>query len=112
MFEVYRDRIKDLINDLYIPGETGISNHDLRVTTAGIVRDLKLVIPESFIDEPTVYEVLEELNFKPKYETKQEIVKREVEGKTDAEGNQLYETDIEDFEDMAYFWYLKKREND
>lgn len=112
MFEVYQDKIKRLINDLYEPGSPGITNHDIKMTTHQIKSNLEIVIPANYIDEPTVFECLEELGFFPKYEQKQEIVKREIEGKTDAEGNQLYETDIVDYDDLVYYWYLKKREND
>ncbi len=112
MFEDYKEKIKKLISDLYIPGETGIGNHDLKLTTNQLVVQLKTVIPSNFIDEPTVFESLEELGYKPKYESKQEIVIREIEGKSDIDGKQLTEKDIVDYDDMMYFWYFKKLEND
>lgn len=70
MFDVYKDKIKELILKLYIPGEPGIGNHDLRLTTLDVMVQLRNVIPANFIDEPTVYECLEELGFEPKYESK------------------------------------------
>lgn len=95
-----------------MPGEPGIGKHDLRLATLDVMVQLRNVIPANFIDEPTVYECLEELGFEPKYESKQEIVEREIEGKTDLKGKQLIENDIVDYDDLTYFWYFKKREND
>lgn len=112
MFDVYKDKIKELILRLYMPGEPGIGKHDLRLSTLDVMVQLRNVIPANFIDEPTVYECLEELGFEPKYESKQEIVEREIEGKTESKGKQLIENDIVDYDDLTYFWYFKKREND
>ena len=107
MFEVYKDKIKDLINALYVPGDTGIGNHDLKLTTKDLVGQLSTVIPANFVDETTVFEVLQELNYQPMYESKQEIVLVENETKNEAPTQ-----DIVNFDDMTYYWYFKKREND
>lgn len=93
----YRDRIRNLISRLYEPAD--LNNFDVRMTTPGIYGNLCTVIPANAFDEFDVVEVLEELGFEPQYEKKREITE-----------NDKGEKAVREYDDLAYFWYMKKKE--
>lgn len=96
--KTYRDRVRYLITRLYEPGT--IENHDVKMTTPMIYEDLCTIIPSKAFDEYDVVEVLEEEGFQPQYEQK---LKRNKTKKS---------AEPETFDDVAYFWYLKKKTNE
>jgi len=92
----YKDRIKHLINHLYEPGD--VENFDAKLTTSQIYSDLCSIIPSNAIDKFDVVEALEEMNFQPFYEQKKQIVV-----------NEKGEEKVKIYDDLTYFWYLKKK---
>lgn len=96
IFRDYADRIKELISTIYEPGTP--DDHDAKLTTQNIFHDLCNIIPETAFDVYDVVDALEELNFTPGYE-------RKVEKGTDDHGNEV----TVEYEDLKYFWYLKRK---
>lgn len=91
----YKDRIKDLISKLYAPAD--VTNYDVKMTTTEVYANLCTIIPANAFDEFDVVEILEELNFFPGYEQKTLTIEKE---------NGEKETKV--FDDLVYFWYMKK----
>lgn len=92
----YIDRIKLMISRLYSPGLP--QDFDVKMTTSGIFNNLCSILPENAIDEYIIMECLEELGFEPGYEQK----KLEF-------NNEDGEKEVRFFDDLTYFWYLKKK---
>lgn len=86
--KTYKERILFLIDRLYVPGTPNL--HDLKTTVAQIYEDLCNVVPANAFDEFDVTETLEQLGFEPQYSEKQD----------DKGGS---------FNDMQYFYYLKRK---
>lgn len=94
----YHERIRELISNLYDPAT--VEDYDIRKTTAGIYHDLCSIIPENAFDEYDVLEALEELNFIPGYEQKARTFENE-------KGEEITEI----YDDVMYFWYMKKKKS-
>lgn len=105
--KTYSERVKKLITDLYLPCSPGAQ--DLKMTTNSIYSDLCTIIPSTAFDPYEVVEIMEDLGFVPGYEQKEEITFRTIEGETDEKGNPLVEKDIKTYDDLVYYWYLKKK---
>lgn len=88
----YKDRIRHLISRLYEPAD--VKDFDVKMSTPRIYNELCTIIPANAFDEFDLVEVLEEMGFEPQYETKKEVTE---------EGN------VEVFDDLCYFWYMKKK---
>ncbi|RYG12577.1 MAG: hypothetical protein EOO07_18840 [Chitinophagaceae bacterium] len=76
----YKDEAKRLINESYEPAD--ILSKEVKFTTGEMVDNLKTFLPESWVDDHFVYEVLTELGYKPQEENS-----------------------------LRFFWYFKKRNN-
>lgn len=106
-YDDYKDRIRYLISRLYEPAD--INNFDVKMSTPAIYNDLCTVIPANAFDQFDLVEVLESMGFEPQYETKKEIITRELEGQFDEKGNPVTEKDVEEYDDLRYYWYMKKK---
>ena len=102
----YLDDIKKLIFDHYHPGEPGVS--EMKFTLAEIKIQLNSIFPANSFDTFDLKNILDELGIEPKYEQKKEIVYREIEGQTDADGNPLREKDVITYDDFVFYYYFEK----
>lgn len=92
----YQERIRQLIDQLYAPAD--VTDYHVKMSTAQMYANLCTILPERAFDEYDVVEALEELNFFPGYEQKKETVEDEHGNKT-----------VKVYDDLTYFWYLKKK---
>ncbi|MGV0948475.1 hypothetical protein ACTS93_15275 [Empedobacter falsenii] len=102
----YLDDIKKLIFDHYHPGEPEVSK--MKFTLAEIKIQLNSIFPANSFDTFDLKNILDELGIEPKYEQKKEIVYREIEGQTDADGNPLREKDVITYDDFVFYYYFEK----
>ena len=102
----YLDDIKKLISEHYYPGEPGVSQ--IKFTLAEIKIQLNSIFPANSFDTFDIKKILDEFGVEPKYEQKQEVVYREIEGETDADGNPLREKDVITFDDFVFYYYFEK----
>lgn len=77
----YKEQVKNLISEAYEPAN--MISQEFKYTTYQIVRSLKNILPDNAIDEHLVYEVLQELGFKPEEE-----------------------------KPLKFFWYFRRKKND
>lgn len=102
----YLDDIKKLISEHYYPGEPEVSQ--IKFTLAEIKIQLNSIFPANSFDTFDLKKILDELGMEPKYEQKKEVVYREIEGETDAEGNPLREKDVITYDDFVFYYYFEK----
>jgi len=102
----YLDDIKKLISEHYYPGEPEISQ--IKFTLAEIKIQLNSIFPANSFDTFDLKKILDELGMEPKYEQKKEVVYREIEGQTDADGNPLREKDVITYDDFVFYYYFEK----
>lgn len=102
----YKDRIRELISRLYAPAD--VTNYDVKMTTPEIYANLCTILPANAFDEYEVVEVLEDLNFFPGYESKEKVVERKV-GQNE-KGEDIIEVDVEEYDDLVFFWYMRKNQ--
>src|SRR5690606_6910950 len=102
----FKDRARKLTSRLYVPGVP--SDYEVKMTTSGIYHDLCTIIPANALDEFDLVELLEEMGFQPQYEQKERVIAREVPDVKDEDGNPLIEKDVETYDDLVYYWYMKK----
>lgn len=97
MTEEFSDLAKKLITDLYYQGTP--EEYDIKFTTLEILFQLKSILPSNSIDEYMVLTILEELGYKPGYETKTLIKKPK---------DEYSKPTIERYNDLVYYWYFQK----
>lgn len=102
----YEERVKKLIGNLYYPGS--VESHDVKMSTPEIYSNLCTVIPATAFDQHDLVNWLEDLGFEPQYQAKEDIKFREVKGQKDENGEPLMEKDVEEYDDLRYYWYMQK----